>query len=147
MDSVKISKMNLDDLKEIAANYKTDFSNFWSINILEQELNNEDSSYYVLRSNNEIVGFGGLWKSVDDIHLTNIVIKKCYRNKGLGSILLKELIELVKETGKKEFTLEVNEKNIAAQKLYSKFGFKTLGIRKKYYNNKDNALIMTLYFN
>ena len=43
-------------------------------------------------------------------------------------------------------TLEVNEKNIPAQNLYKKYGFNVLGTRKKYYNNTDNAIIMTLYF-
>lgn len=43
-------------------------------------------------------------------------------------------------------TLEVNENNLPAIHLYEKFNFKRLGLRKKYYNNTDNAVIMTLYF-
>lgn len=89
-------------------------------------------------------GFGGIWKSVDDIHITNIVVHKKLRNQNIGSIILSNLIEIAKENkDKKSLTLEVNINNIPAQKLYEKFGFKKVGIRKKYYNNTDDALILT----
>lgn len=58
---------------------------------------------------------------------------------------MQKLISLTKEFNYSELTLEVNSNNTSAKKLYLKFGFKELGIRKKYYNNKDDALIMTLY--
>ncbi|MGN1352333.1 MAG: hypothetical protein ACI4VE_06175 [Clostridia bacterium] len=51
-----------------------------------------------------------------------------------------------KSYNKDSLTLEVNENNYIAKELYLKYGFKILGTRKKYYNNKDNALIMTLFF-
>ena len=94
--------------------------------------------------NGEIVGFAGIWYSVDDAHITNIVVRKSYRNKGIGSLLLEKLIELAKP--KTSLTLEVNTKNEIAQKLYLKYGFKNLGIRKKYYDGIEDAYIMTLYF-
>ena len=42
-------------------------------------------------------------------------------------------------------TLEVNTNNLTAIHIYKKFNFKETGLRKKYYDNKDDALIMTLY--
>ena len=100
--------------------------------------------YIVAKENGEIVGFAGIWYSVDDAHITNIVVRKSYRNKGIGSLLLEKLIELAKT--KTSLTLEVNTKNEIAQKLYLKYGFKNLGIRKKYYDGIEDAYIMTLYF-
>lgn len=89
-------------------------------------------------------GFGGIWKSVDDIHITNIVVHKNLRNQNIGSIILSNLIEIAKKSkDKNSLTLEVNTNNIPAQRLYEKFGFKKVGIRKKYYNNTDDALILT----
>ena len=52
---------------------------------------------------------------------------------------------MCKNLNLKELTLEVNEHNLNAIKLYEKFGFIKVGLRKKYYNRTDNALIMTLY--
>ena len=147
MNNIEISEMTLIDLNNLSENLEEDFDNFWNIRTLELELKNENSSYFTIKRNSEILGFGGFWRSVDDVHLTNIVIKKSYRRNGLGSILLEHIINSAKLTEKKSITLEVNENNLNAKKLYLKYGFKILGIRKKYYNNEDNAIIMTLNFN
>ena len=144
---VQISTMKEDDLQALLPVWNKDFDNFWPFSILENEFKNSNSLCYVAKLNNEIVGIAGLWKSVDDIHITNIVIKKIFRNNGFGSSLLQKLINVSKDLKYTSITLEVNEKNIAAKKLYEKFNFKELGIRKKYYNNTDNAIIMTLYLN
>ena len=81
MDSIKISTMILRDLDSICNILTCEFDDFWNYNILKEELENENSKYIVAKSNDEIVGFGGIWFSVDDIHITNIVVKKCYRNR------------------------------------------------------------------
>ena len=145
MDNLEISDMTISDFELISPILSSDFDDFWSSQTLKSELNNENSEYIVAKLNNQIVGFAGIWKSVDDVHITDIVVKKDFRKNGIGSLLLQKLILLTKNSNYKELTLEVNANNIAAQKLYLKFGFKELGIRKKYYNNTDDAVIMTLY--
>lgn len=62
-----------------------------------------------------------------------------------GSKLLEKLIKYAKKTSSL-ITLEVNENNTIAIHLYEKYGFEKVGHRKKYYNNKDDAYIMTKYF-
>lgn len=138
------SKMNLDDLRKISPILQSDFDDFWNENILKSELENNNSYYIVAKENDDIVGFGGLWKSIDDIHITNIVTKKNLRNKGIGKTILQELINQAKNFGYNIVTLEVNENNFPAISLYRMFGFKEAGIRKRYYNNIDNAIIMNL---
>ena len=147
MDSIKISTMILRDLDSICNILTCEFDDFWNYNILKKELENENSKYIVAKSNGEIVGFGGIWFSVDDIHITNIVVKKGYRNKKIGTLILSALIDICKNQTQKSITLEVNSNNIPAQKLYENFGFKIVGIRKKYYNNIDNAILMTKLLN
>ena len=83
MNDGLIQKMQLEDLDKITSNLQTDFDDFWNINILKSELENEHSIFFLIKKETEIVGFAGLWESVDDIHLTNIVIKKAYRGKRL----------------------------------------------------------------
>lgn len=140
---VKLYKMCIEDIPN---NLTDDFDDFWNPSMLESEINNPNSYCFVAKDDEKIVGFFTLWESVDDIHLTNIVVKKDLRNNGIATIMLKYAIDFVRKSGKSSLTLEVNENNIYAKKLYLKSGFKILGIRKKYYNNTDDAIIMTLEF-
>ncbi len=144
--NLEIYNMTLEDLNLLKDNLTTDFDDFWSYEILQNELNNPNSEYFIAKQDNEIVGFAGIWKSIDDVHITDIVVKKIYRKKHIGSALLQKLIDTAERQNFKSITLEVNENNLPAINLYTKFLFKKLGIRKKYYKNKDNAIIMTRYF-
>lgn len=141
---MKICNMTLNDFNEIEPIYNLEFDDFWKPLNLKSELENISSKYIVAKEGNTIVGFAGIWFSVDDAHITNIVVRKDFRNKGIGSLLLERLIELAK--CKTALTLEVNVKNKIAQKLYLKYGFEILGIRKKYYDDIEDAYIMTLRF-
>ena len=143
---IKISQFCEEDIKEISENLQTDFDEFWNENILTSEIKNENTKYIKASIENKIVGFAGILINYDDIHVMNIVVRKDCRNNGIGKILMEALIELAKKENKESLTLEVNEKNIPAIKLYEKFNFEILGIRKKYYNGIDNAIIMTLKF-
>ena len=148
MHNIEIFRMTISDLELIKDSLLLDFDDFWNFNTFKNELLNPNSKYIVAKINNEIVGFGGIWKAVDDVHITNIVTAKKYRRQNIGSILLSNLIEMSKsEIGITSITLEVNSNNIPAIKLYEKFGFKKVGLRKKYYNNIDDAVIYTKNLN
>lgn len=142
--NLEIYNMTISDLNLISESLSDNFDDFWTYNIFKSELENPNSTYIVAKEDNEIVGFAGIWKAYDDIHITNIVTRKDKRNLGIGSKLLENLILLARKTNLDSITLEVNENNSSAISLYEKFGFSKIGIRKKYYNNKDNAIIMTL---
>ncbi len=140
--------MKISDLESIKDNLQKDFDNFWNYEILKEEIVNTNSSYFVAKSSSvsdEIVGFAGIKRILDEANIMNIVTRKDYRNKGVASSLLRELIEFSKKNCSL-ITLEVNENNKIAIHLYEKFGFKNVGVRKKYYDGKENAIIMTLYF-
>ena len=140
---MEIKKMTVSDLDLIADNLQIDYDDFWNYSVFKSELENENSKYIVAKENNQIVGFAGIWIAIDVAHITNIVVKKDLRNIGIGSKLLQKLIDMCKDLKMKEVTLEVNENNVSAINLYKKYGLEQVGIRKKYYNNTDNALIMT----
>lgn len=144
MKDIIIEDMTLSDFKEISNILTTDFDDFWNDKILETELKNPFSRYIVAKIENEIVGFAGVIDTVDQLEITNIVVKKSLRGNGIGNKLLIELINLAKNSNKNEIILEVNNKNLVAIKLYQKNGFKNIGIRKKYYNNTYDANIMSL---
>lgn len=105
-----------------------------------------DSYYIVAKQNQEIVGFAGILKVIDEVNIMNIVVKKDKRHEGIGLKLLNKIFEMTKELKAQSITLEVNEKNLPAIQLYQKFGFKQVGLRKKYYHNTDNAIIMNFHY-
>lgn len=142
-----IAPMKLEDLKEIEPCLAEEFDDFWTFSMLKQELKNIqnlNSHYFVAKLQNKIVGFTGILTIIDEVNIMNIVVRKDSRKLGIGSSLLKFIINFAKTQNITSITLEVNENNIAAIRLYEKYGFQKVGIRKKYYNNKDNAILMTL---
>lgn len=141
--NLEIYNMTDYDLSLIKDILIDDFDDFWIYDVLQEELNNPNSEYFVVKLENNILGFAGIWKAVDDVHITDIVVKKSNRQTGIGSKLLEKLIQTAKSQNFNSITLEVNEHNQPAINLYLKYGFKNVGFRKKYYNNKDNAIIMT----
>lgn len=90
-----------------------------------------------------IVGYGGLWLTVDDGHVTAIAVDPQHRGFGVGELLLNGLIDAAYELHAKLLTLEVRVSNMVAQRLYLKYGFQPAGTRPRYYtDNGEDALIM-----
>ncbi|MBU0502415.1 MAG: ribosomal protein S18-alanine N-acetyltransferase [Candidatus Margulisbacteria bacterium] len=86
----------------------------------------------------KVVGYIGVEKIAGETHIINMAVHPDYRRKGVG----KKLIETILNDSD-VFFLEVRISNVAAQKLYEKFGFKNVGTRKKYYqDNGEDAYIM-----
>ena len=142
---IKIEKMTIEDFYSIENILQIEFDEFWTPSILKSELENDLSKYIVAKDENQIVGFAGIIILPDDVEITNIVTKKNERKKGIGNLLLDKLIQMAFKL-EKDISLEVNEVNTAAINLYKKAGFEEVGIRKKYYNGINNAIIMTKKF-
>lgn len=143
MEKIIVDYMTLDDFEIIKDRLQEEFDEFWTPGVLFSELKNENTKYIVLKENNNILGFAGIWITPDTVELNNIVIKKDSRGKGYSKVLLEKLIEISKETSREIFTLEVSEENVVAINLYKKYGFENVGLRKKYYKGKYDAILMS----
>lgn len=139
--NLNFSNMNMSDLEEIKDILVSDFDDFWTYSILKDELNCSSSHYIVAKLNNEIVGFGGIKVVLDSADIMNIVVKKNFRNLGIGTSILNEIIALCSSLNLSSITLEVRKDNEYAISLYKNFGFETLGVRKKYYNGIDGFIM------
>ncbi len=131
----------------------------WPKHAYRHELfENEHSHYQVLRRvesgwkrwlgtrlGSSVVGYGGFWMIAGEAHISTLAIDVDWRGRGLGSWLLWHLLERASQLGAFEATLEVRVSNLAAQALYSKFGFVIVGERRHYYqDNGEDAWIMTV---
>ena len=137
-DRISILELSSYDLEKIKLNYDK-FPNIWSYKVLEEDYKN--SKYIVAKQNNEIVGFSGTRTVLDEMEIINIVTRADKQNQGIASNMLSYLI---RKNNVEKINLEVNENNIKAIKLYSKFGFRQVGKRKNYYNGKEDAILMTV---
>jgi ribosomal-protein-alanine N-acetyltransferase len=98
------------------------------------------------RPTEQILGFVGLWFMVDEAHIVTIAVAEASRRRGLGEMLLIASIELAQRREQEVMTLECRVTNTAAQALYLKYGFRQVGVRKRYYSDNDeDALIMTTF--
>ena len=143
LKDIDIEEMSLNDLEKIKDILISDFDDFWNYNILKEELESPNSKYIIAKTNDgEIIGFAGIKILVDNADIMNIVVKKSWRNQGVGNLLLTNLISLCKDLNLLSLSLEVNEDNLPAIHLYEKFGFKNIGVRKNYYQDK-NGIVMS----
>ena len=92
-----------------------------------------------------IIGFAGIWLMAGEAHITNIAVRESYRRQGMGELLLIALIDLTLELGAHLMTLEVRASNTTAQRLYAKYGFTQVGLRRNYYtDNREDGVLMTI---
>mgnify|MGYP000091293974 FL=1 len=92
----------------------------------------------------DVAGYVSVWYQGDEAHITEIAVKETLRGRGVGELLLIGSLKAAIEYGSKVMTLEARVSNFIAHRLYQKYSFKSVGIRKAYYSdNREDAVIMT----
>ncbi len=91
-----------------------------------------------------IIGFAGIWVMAEEAHVTTIAIRADDRRQGVGELLLQSVVHLATTLSATVVTLEVRVSNGGAQALYTKYGFRQVGLRRGYYtDNREDALLMS----
>ena len=136
--------MNLVELPQLKATPQKGFSGLTAM--LRRLFNHDHSSGNEPPSGGQyIFGFAGFWIMAGEAHITNIAVREQYRRQGIGELLLISLIDLAIELGACLVTLEVRASNTTAQRLYSKYGFTQVGLRRGYYtDNREDGVLMSL---
>ncbi len=117
----------------------------WSQNVFATEIEQVgrgDRYYVVARRDGATVGYAGLWFAVDEAHVTNVAVAPIARRQGVARALMLHLAETAIKHGCVGWTLEVRATSAGAQELYSEFGFDGAGVRQKYYDNVEDAIVM-----
>lgn len=143
MGEVIIRGMLSQDIDQIMNIERICFSLPWSKASFVNELKNELAYYQVAEESGKIAAYMGMWKIIDECHITNVAVLPEYRNKGIAGLLIKKMIEICRCSEISAMTLEVRVSNEPAINLYRKFGFVAVGKRPRYYFKPvEDALIM-----
>ena len=144
-DIIPMTSAHLDQVAEIE---KLCFSDPWSRRMLSEHLENECAATLVAQgSDGTVLGYAGLLVVLDEGYITNVAVRPDYRRQGIAGELLNVFRRFAEGNKLAFLTLEVREGNVPARALYTKYGYKEVGVRKNYYDHpKENAVIMTLEF-
>ncbi len=120
------------------------FSMPWSENMLNEEMDENPFARYIgAFTDGVLVGYVGIWRILDEAHMTNLAVHPDYRRQGIAKALLNRMKKMMTKVGVKSMTLEVRESNEVARNLYRSMGFSDAGRRKCYYSdNGEDAVIM-----
>lgn len=144
MDGYFIRKAIQKDAEEIHLIETVCFASPWSTQSVLDDINHDERAFYLVAEREDhVAGYVGLWKILDEGHITNVAVRPEDRRLGIGDQLIDRLIDELDQIGIHRITLEVRRSNQAAIHLYEKHGFKGVGYRKGYYeDNGEDALIM-----
>lgn len=143
--------MQLQDVEQIMPIERRAFPTPWPSAGYRHELTHNDNAHYIVLSRRnegekeQIVGYGGFWLVADESHISTIAVDIPYRGRGLGSLLLLQMIFHCIELGATVIRLEVRQSNRAARQLYANYDFVTVGRRSGYYRDRrEDAILMDL---
>lgn len=143
MDGLQIRMMKRADVERISELEEETFSMPWSRDAFLEMIEKPDARYYVAELEGQVVGGCGVLMVLDEGNITNVVVDKNVRNCGIGTQMLRYLIEDGYRNGINAFTLEVRVSNTAAIHVYEKLGFFSEGIRPNFYEKPtEDAMIM-----
>lgn len=144
-----IRKPQLTDIDAMVHIEEASFPEPWTRGMLLHEIASTLSRGWLSVYDNgidepSVAGYIFFWIVAGEIHLTRIAVKDTWRCRGIGIGLMQEMFHSARWEEARRITLEVRSSNIAARKLYEKSGFTLVGVRPRYYENSEDAMIMCM---
>ena len=129
--------------KEIDLCFELDSNtiSLWSERQWANEFKKEGIKVFGMLLENFLIGICVFQIVLDEAQINYFVINEKFRKKGFGSHLMSYLIEQCEKLKVSKLLLEVSQRNVTAEKFYSRFDFSTVGIRRNYYKDGSNALL------
>jgi ribosomal-protein-alanine N-acetyltransferase len=145
-DPPRLAPMRDEDLDEVMAIEKAIYTHPWTRGNFADSLR-AGYDCRTWRREGELVGYFILMAAAGEAHLLNLSIAAPHQRTGHGRALLREATELARRRGARSIFLEVRPSNLAAQALYTRFGFRRVGVRRGYYPahaGREDALVLAL---
>jgi ribosomal-protein-alanine N-acetyltransferase len=147
LKDLTISTMTVDDLQGVLEIERSSFTTPWSEISFFNELKNSRSISKVARLEGRIAGYLCSSRLIDEGHILTFAVHPEFRKRGIASALIGDILDQLKREGCRFAFLEVRASNSGARKMYKKFGFRELGIRKNYYLSPvEDGVVMVLKF-
>jgi ribosomal-protein-alanine N-acetyltransferase len=144
---ITICPMTESDLDEVLVIESESFPRPWTKTHFLDELRSAHSFPLVaLGLNHIILGYICPMLVIDEGHILDVAVHKCFRGQGIGKLLVERVLSDCYSGGAEFVSLEVRLSNLSAIQMYMKLGFKVTGRRKRYYENGEDALMMEYLF-
>lgn len=145
LKTVVIGDVSADDLPAMIEIERASFTTPWSEISFFNELKNPRSIVKAARKGERIVGYICVSRILDEGHILDLAVDREFRKHGVGAALVAHAVGILREQGCRFIYLEVRASNEAADRLYGKFGFERIGVRKNYYTSpEEDGLLMVL---
>lgn len=143
---VNVRKMEFRDIKKVVELEEKYLLESLGKKLLASELSEKNNgvSFYVIENDDVVIGYIGRYYFFQEAEVLNFVVDESYQRQGYGQKLFDKMVEDMKDV--KKITLEVRASNIKGINFYTKNGFKQVGVRKKYYKNGEDALLLLKEF-
>ncbi len=145
-DNPELERMREEDLPEVMAIEQAIYTHPWTHTNFADSLR-AGYECRIWRLNGDLVGYFILMVAAGEAHLLNLSIAERHQRRGHGAVLLAEAMTLARTLGAVNVFLEVRPSNRAAQKLYTRFGFRKVAVRRGYYpahTGREDALVFSL---
>jgi ribosomal-protein-alanine N-acetyltransferase len=147
LKEIALSIMTVDDLEEVMEIERSSFTTPWCGTSFFNEIKNPRSVSKVARLGRRIAGYLCASRIIDEGHILTFAVHPEFRRLGVASALIADMVEHLRGEGCRSIFLEVRASNGEAKKIYEKFGFRELGIRRNYYLSPvEDAIVMVLKF-
>lgn len=143
---VNVRKMEFRDIKKVVELEEKYLLESLGEKLLASELSEKNNgvSFYVIENDDVVIGYIGRYYFFQEAEVLNFVVDESYQHQGYGQKLFDKMVEDMKDV--KKITLEVRASNIKGINFYTKNGFKQVGVRKRYYKNGEDALLLLKEF-
>jgi ribosomal-protein-alanine N-acetyltransferase len=143
--AIAVEPMTLDDLPEVLAIERAAFTSPWTEDNFRHEVEDNPLAWnLVARDGRKIVAFACTYVVSDELMINDLAVDASERRRGVGSTILRQLLDGARIRGCRRATLEVRPGNRAARALYEGFGFAVVGVRPAYYaDTGEDALLLT----
>ena len=141
-----VKKLSVSAVDLIVDLYKSHFSDGWNKEMLVSSFSGGRFLCLGAFDDETLVGVITLTLGLDDADIEMVFTSPSFRNRGVADLLIENAINELKNQGLNKVLLEVRESNLPAKSLYFKHGFKQISIRKKYYSDGENAVILIKEF-
>lgn len=143
---VNVRKMEFRDIKKVVELEEKYLLESLGEKLLASKLSEKNNgvSFYVIENDDVVIGYIGRYYFFQEAEVLNFVVDESYQRQGYGQKLFDKMVEDMKDV--KKITLEVRASNIKGINFYTKNGFKQVGVRKRYYKNGEDALLLLKEF-